>query len=39
MEDKQAEYQGEDPRTMADGDTAAEIAAVAAQEIEEEVAE
>lgn len=33
------EYKGEAPDTMADGDTAAEIASVAAEEIEEEVAE
>lgn len=37
MED--IEYEGEDPRTMADGDTAAEIATVAADETEREVAE
>lgn len=37
MED--IKYTGEDPRTMADGDTAAEIASVAADEIEQEVAE
>lgn len=33
------EYQGEAPDTMADEETAAEIASVAADEIEEEVAE
>lgn len=33
------EYTGENPETMADGDTAAEIASVATEEITEEVAE
>lgn len=33
------EYTGENPETMADGETAAEIASVAAEEIETEVAE
>lgn len=33
------EYTGEAPDTMADADTAAEIASVAAEEIKEEVAE
>lgn len=32
-------YEGEDPSTMADADTAAEIAERAAEEIEQEVAE
>lgn len=36
---EETDYMGENPKTMADGDTAAEIASVAADEIETEVAE